>query len=40
MVALVPVDRPERPWVGTEVPCGDIDRPFFRISTQVTVGDG
>jgi hypothetical protein len=26
--------------VGTEVPCSDIDRSFFRISTQVTVGDG
>jgi hypothetical protein len=23
-----------------EVPCSDIDRSFFRISTQVTVGDG
>jgi mannosylglycoprotein endo-beta-mannosidase len=32
--------EPERPWVGTEVPCSDLDRQLFRISTVVTVGNG
>jgi hypothetical protein len=32
--------EPERPWVGTEVPCSDLDRQLFRISTIVTVGNG
>jgi hypothetical protein len=32
--------EPDRPWVGTEVPCTEIDRQLFRASTSVTVGNG
>jgi hypothetical protein len=32
--------EPDRPWVGTEVPCSEIDRQLFRASTVVTIGDG
>jgi exonuclease III len=31
---------PERPWVGTEVPCNDVDKQLFRASTTVVVSDG
>jgi mannosylglycoprotein endo-beta-mannosidase len=31
---------PDRPWVGTEVPCSDLDKQLFKISTAVTIGDG
>jgi hypothetical protein len=31
---------PECPWVGTEVPCNDVDKQLFRASTTVVVGDG
>ena len=29
-----------KPWVGTIVPCNDIDRLLFNSSTTVTIGDG
>lgn len=29
-----------RPWVGTDVPCGEVDKQLFRASTRVTVGNG
>ncbi|CAN6334617.1 unnamed protein product, partial [Urochloa humidicola] len=32
--------EPERPWVGAEVSCNDIDKALFRASTRVTVGNG
>jgi hypothetical protein len=32
--------EPDRPWVGTEVPCNEVDKHFFRMSTTVTVGNG
>jgi len=31
---------PDRPWVGSEVPCNTLDRQLFRCSTSVTIGDG
>jgi hypothetical protein len=31
---------PDRPWAGSEVPCNEVDRQLFRLSTRVTVGDG
>ncbi|PVH31679.1 hypothetical protein PAHAL_9G208900 [Panicum hallii] len=31
---------PDRPWVGSEVPCNDVDRQFFRASPRVTMGNG
>lgn len=31
---------PQRPWVGTDVPCNDVDRQLFRASTVVTIGNG
>ena len=31
---------PDRPWVGAEVPCSEVDKQLFRCSTIVTVGDG
>lgn len=31
---------PDRPWVGSEVHCNDIDKQLFRVSTVVTVGNG
>lgn len=31
--------EPDRPWVGTEVPCNDVDKQLFRASTQVVVGN-
>jgi hypothetical protein len=30
--------EPDRPWVGTEVSCTDIDKQFFRASTEVFLG--
>jgi len=32
--------EPDRPWVGTEVPCDSVDRQLFRASTVVTIGAG
>ncbi|CAN6171901.1 unnamed protein product [Urochloa humidicola] len=32
--------EPDRPWVGTEVPCSELDKQLFRASTTVTVGNG
>jgi mannosylglycoprotein endo-beta-mannosidase len=32
--------EPDRPWVGTEVPCNEIDKQLFRASTLVTLGNG
>ena len=29
-----------KPWVGTDVPCNNIDRLLFNASTRVTIGDG
>jgi hypothetical protein len=29
---------PERPWAGTDVPCNEIDKQLFRVSTTVAVG--
>ena len=31
---------PERPWVGTDLPCDQADMNLFRASTTVTLGDG
>lgn len=31
---------PDCPWVGTDVPCNEINNQFFRVSTRVIVGDG
>jgi hypothetical protein len=31
---------PDRPWVGCEVPCSELDKQLFRVSTTVKVGDG
>jgi len=31
---------PDRPWVGSAVPCSEVDRQLFRCSTVVTIGDG
>jgi mannosylglycoprotein endo-beta-mannosidase len=30
----------DRPWVGTEVPCSEVDHQLFRASTVVTLGNG
>jgi hypothetical protein len=32
--------EPDRPWVGTEVPCCEVDRQLFRACTIVTIGNG
>lgn len=32
--------EPDRPWVGTQLPCDETDRQFFRASTVVQLGDG
>jgi mannosylglycoprotein endo-beta-mannosidase len=32
--------EPDRPWVGSDVPCNETDRQFFRLSTIVIVGNG
>lgn len=32
--------QPDRPWVGTQLPCDDGDRALFAASTTVTLGDG
>jgi hypothetical protein len=32
--------EPDRPWVGMEVPCNELDKQLFRASTVVTVGNG
>jgi hypothetical protein len=32
--------EPDRPWVGSEVPCSESDKWLFRASTVVTVGNG
>ena len=29
-----------KPWVGTEIPCDEIDRQLFNASTTITFGDG
>lgn len=31
---------PERPWVGSEVPCNEVDKKLFRLCTVVNLGDG
>jgi len=33
-------EDPDRPWVGSEVPCSEVDKKLFRCSTVVTLGDG
>ena len=33
-------EDPDRPWVGSEVPCSEVDKQLFRCSTVVTLGDG
>lgn len=30
----------ELPWLGMEVPCNEVDKQFFRASTEGTMGDG
>lgn len=30
----------DRPWVGTETPCSEIDKQLFRLCTAVTIGNG
>jgi hypothetical protein len=32
--------EPDRPWVGTELPCSELDHQLFRACTVVTIGDG
>jgi len=32
--------EPDRPWVGTNVPCDEVDKQLFRACTRVSVGDG
>jgi hypothetical protein len=32
--------EPDRPWVGTEIPCNDVDKQLFRASTEVILGNG
>ena len=32
--------HPERPWVGTELPCDGADKALFAASTSVAIGDG
>ncbi|CAN6246948.1 unnamed protein product [Urochloa humidicola] len=32
--------EPDRPWVGSDVPCNEVDKQLFRASTWVTVGNG
>jgi hypothetical protein len=32
--------EPDRPWVGSEVPCDEVDKQLFRISTVVRLGNG
>lgn len=32
--------HPERPWVGSELPCDEADWALFSASTKVTIGDG
>jgi hypothetical protein len=32
--------EPDRPWVGTEAPCDEMDKQLFRLSTIVTIGNG
>jgi hypothetical protein len=31
--------EPDRPWVGSDVPCVEVDKQLFRASTQVPVGN-
>lgn len=31
---------PDRPWVGMDIPCNEIDKQLFRASTIITVGSG
>lgn len=31
---------PERPWVGADTPCNEVDKHLFRLCTTVTVGNG
>jgi hypothetical protein len=33
-------NKPDRPWVGTDVPCNDIDKQLFRAHTEVILGNG
>jgi hypothetical protein len=35
-----PWSDPDRPWVGAEVPCSDLDHQLFRASTRVILGNG
>ena len=31
---------PEKPWIGTETPCDELDKDLFAASTRVQIGDG
>jgi mannosylglycoprotein endo-beta-mannosidase len=31
---------PNRPWIGSEIPCSEVDMQFFRASTRVAIGNG
>jgi hypothetical protein len=31
---------PNQPWIGSEVPCSEVDMQFFRASTRVAIGNG
>ena len=33
-------EDPDRPWVGTDLPCSESDMALFRASTTITIGDG
>jgi hypothetical protein len=32
--------EPDRPWFGADVPCSEVDRQLFRVSTVVKIGNG
>jgi hypothetical protein len=31
---------PNKPWVGLEIPCDEVDKSLFAASTKITIGDG
>ena len=39
-MAMICLDKPERPWVGSAPPCDEVDKQLFRVSTIVFLGDG
>jgi hypothetical protein len=39
-MAMICLDKPERPWVGSAPPCDEVDKQLFRVSTIIFLGDG